>query len=189
MFKLIAQGCLGVALFLLSSVPASAAVVYDLNLPANGNVDPIRIQVTLPTYLAGSLTVFDVNDPEVTEFSAGGIPITLGVIGIEVLPSVTLVGVALADDLNRFATLNRDFPDDFFAFTRLVHQNGSFSSVSGTIEAELPYVLDSPTPTAQLDVSAAAIPEPASVFTFGAGGIALCFLARRRRRTIALKTE
>jgi hypothetical protein len=184
MLKRIAKGWLCAVLFLLSTSAVSAAVVYDFALPPNGNIDAIQIQLTLPTHLTGSLRVFSVDDPEVTLFSTGSLSLPFSFIGVEVQPAATLVGLALADDAGVLAVLNRVFPDDFFVFNRMSDENGTFLSVAGRIEADLPYFLDTETPTAQLAVGQTIVPEPASLLSFGAGAVVLAALWRRKRMKV-----
>jgi hypothetical protein len=168
---------------LVSVATSPAAVVYDFSLPANGDLDAIEIQVTVPTYLSGGIIVFAPGDAGLTSFSSGALDLELLAIGFLVEEMETRVGVAIVDENDLFAALNRDFPDDFFVFNRGVGQNGAFSSVSGLIEADPIYTLATMTPTAQLVVSGSPVPEPAS-FMMLAGG-ALGLLALRRRGTPA----
>ncbi|HYI94629.1 MAG TPA: PEP-CTERM sorting domain-containing protein [Bryobacteraceae bacterium] len=181
MIKVLGRVSACAVLLFMAATSVSAAVVYDLHLPANGNVDAIHVQVTLPTYAINPLLIFDVNDPEVTAYSTGSLPLPFGVVGIDAQPLATLIGFALADDQSNFATLNPNYPGDFFVFNRLPDENGSFFSVAGTIAAVPPYVLDTATPTAQLIVSAAPIPEPASVLSFSTGAIIVGAILFRRR--------
>ena len=187
MLKLISQACLCAALLLLSTNPATAAVIYELNLPANGNVDAIRVQVTVPTFVTSSLFVVDMNDPEITLFNSGSVPLPNHSVGLAALPSMTRIGFSLADASGNLATLNRDYPDDFFVFNRLPNEIGTFSSVAGNIEASAPYTLDTATPIAQLIVSGQPddvfVPEPSSVLTTGAGMLLLGTIIRRKLRT------
>jgi hypothetical protein len=170
-----------VSALLLSVALGSAAVVYDFALPANGDIDTIAIQVTVPSYLSGGLTVFMPGDPGLTSFSSGAMNLELLAFGILADPTETRVGVAIVDDSGLFAALNRDLPDDFFVFNRGASENGVYTSVSGTIEADPIYTLATTTPTAQLVVTVEPIPEPMSLLTFATGALSLLALRRARR--------
>jgi hypothetical protein len=167
---------------LLLAVSASAGIVYDFQLPANGNVDVVQIQVTLRNYIAeNDFRVFNLGDPGVV-FAVGTNPVDLGFIGIQPLAASTLIGVALFDANGDTIQLTVLFPNDFFAFGRTPRGNGTWSSTGGFLISSGPYVLASASPVTGLTVSGTPdVPEPASILTF-AGGAALLFLLRRSRR-------
>ncbi len=188
MLKFITQACLCTALLLLSTNPATAAVVYELNLSANGNVDAIQVQITVPTFVTSPLFVVDPNDPEMTLFSSGNLSLPDSVVGIEALPTVTRIGITLGDAEGQFAILSREYAQNFFVFSRLPDELGTFTSLAGSIEATGPYSLRTATPSVQLTVSGTpdmdpvAAPEPASVITTGAGASLLLLGAFIRRK-------
>jgi hypothetical protein len=171
-----------ISALLLSAAPGSAAIVYDFTLPANGDIDTIELQITVPTYLTGGLTVLMPGDPQLTLFSSGALSLELLAFGIVVDPLQTRVGVAIVDQNELFATLNRDFPDDFFVFNRAADENGVFLSVAGTIEADPIYTLATTTPVTELVVSGEPVPEPTSVLTFATGALVLLTLRRLQKR-------
>ena len=181
MLTIVGKSLFCAVLFLFAATASSAAVVYDLSLPENGNVDAIHVQLTVQGYLVGGLDLFFVGDPEVTLFSSGSTALPFAVIGVAVSPSVTLFGAALADASGNFAVLNPNFPDDFFVFNRVPNQNGTFFSVSGNVAADPPFMLDTTTPTAQLVVSGEPVPEPASILTFATGAMVFALVRSRKR--------
>lgn len=157
------------------AAPARAAVIYDFSLPANGDVGPIAIQLTLPDFLpADSLITFATTDPAATVFSSVTPIEPTSVVGVDIDPAVTLFGLALFSPVGNFTLLNRNYPADFFNFVRAPNQTGTFFSTGGLVESD--FALATSTPTATLTVTAT--PEPATVLLFGIGAAGMAF--RRR---------
>jgi hypothetical protein len=160
---------------LAAASPAHGAVIYDFSLPANGDVGPIAIQLTLPDFLpANGLNAFATTDPEATVFSSVTPIEPTSVVGVDIDPGVTLFGLALFSPGGNFTLLNRDYPADFFNFVRTPTETGTFLSSSGLVESD--FSLDTTTPTATLTVTAT--PEPVTVLLFGIGAAGMA--ARRR---------
>lgn len=169
--------CVFAAGVMVTASSASAAVLYDFSLDANGDVGPIRILVRLDDFIdAESFIVRDTT--EVEEFSASPSIDESSVVGLDVIQTATRVGIsAFLPGLDDFVLLTRDYPADFFVFDRTPTQTGTFLSTSGLVESSLD--LDDRSPVATLTVTEV-VPEPATVVLLGLAGIGA--VARGRRR-------
>jgi hypothetical protein len=176
-FGVLLAGCL----VLGSAKPATASVVYDFSLAANGDVGAIAIQLTFGDFLPVSgLAVFDLGAPEVTAFSSGTpIDPTSSFVGMDVMAAGTLFGFRLSSVVGEVLT-TLDFPVDFFAFDRTVTQTGTASSTTGTVFSDL--ALATTTPPATLMVSTR-VPEPATFALLGLAAAGALTWHRHRRRT------
>lgn len=172
------------ALFLSNGAgtPASAAVIFDFSLAANGDVGAIRFQLTLPDYpLPLGLQVIDPTDPIVTFFNSGTpLDPTQSAIGLEITPTETLIGVAFFNAASEAVLLTEVYPDDFFVFGRTPTTSGLFSSLSGVVLSD--FTLATTNPTASLLVTESAVPEPATGVLTGLAvlGVAGLFIRGRR---------
>lgn len=172
------------ALFLSigAGTPASAAVIFDFSLAANGDVGAIRFQLTLPDYpLPLGLQVIDPTDPIVTFFNSGTpFDPTQSAIGLEITPTKTLIGVAFFNAASEAVLLTEVYPDDFFVFGRTPTTSGLFSSLSGVVLSD--FTLATTNPTASLLVTESAVPEPATGVLTGLAvlGVAGLFIRGRR---------
>jgi hypothetical protein len=163
---------LAVVLFCLSGPNlARADAIYDFSLPANGSVSAFSLRLTFPTLLpAGGLLIFDLaNSPEVTSviFTTPGFSPAQSVVGLQITPTATLVGVSLRNAAFAPLLFTVNFPADFFVFPRTPLTTGTFSSTSGTVVSVLP--LATGTPTGTLTVTQTTVPEPGTVLLFGFG--------------------
>ena len=170
---------LGVSMAAASS--ASAAVIYDFSLEANGDVGPVHVVLRFNDFLGnGSFVVVDPSHSAVQEFSVSAPLDPDSVAGVDVAPDATRFGIA-AYALGSFETLllTVDYPTDFFVFDRTPTQTGTFTSTGGLVVSDLN--LDSRTPTATLTVTEV-VPEPATVLLFGVAAMGAVVRARKRRR-------
>lgn len=143
-----------------SANQVSAAVTFDFNLPANGDVGAISFQLTFPDYPLPGLQIFFVGDPVVTSFSSGTpLDATISGIGFDVAATETLIGLAFFDP-SQTVLFTVEYPGDFFVFSRTPTDPGLFGSLSGNVISD--FTLATSTPTASLLVTESAIPEPAT---------------------------
>ena len=159
---------------------ALASAIYTFELPANGDVSALTIELTLPDLLPAftGLQVFDLIDPEVTalSFTTPGFDPSEGAVGLEVTATETLVGVALFSPTDTIL-LTSDYPGDFFVFPRLPFATGTFASVAGNVSSDR--TLDTATPVGSLTVTS--VPEPITLSLLGMG-LAAAGVRRYRRR-------
>jgi hypothetical protein len=164
--------------------PANADAIYDFSLPANGSVSALDIQLTFPGLLAaGGLNVIGLTQPLVTSlsFPTPGFTPFLSVIGIQVTPTSTLIGLSLRNAMGGPLLFTNNFPGDFFVFNRTPLTTGTFSSVSGNVISILPLATGSPTGTLTV-TQTATVPEPSTVLLFGSGLLCIASLRRLRSR-------
>ena len=173
--------CLG--LTAAGSTSATAAVLYDFSLAANGAVGPVRIVLSFSDFVPSTgLFIIPATATEVVTLTSGTpIDPTLSVAGLDSGPAATLFGVSLTGAGGGLVLRNEMYPADFFVFNRTPTQTGTFQSTSGLIRSDL--AIETRTPLATLVVSddSAPVPEPATIVFLGAA--ALGAVARRRRRT------
>ncbi len=173
--------CLG--LTAVGSTSASAAVLYDFSLAANGAVGPVRIVLSYPGFVPeGVLDAFSLTDPRVVTATSGTpIDAANSVVGLDVDPAATLFGLRLLQSGGAEVLLTVDYPADFFVFNRTPTQTGTFQSTSGLVRSSL--AVDTRVPIATLVVrdDSAPVPEPATIVFLGAA--ALGAVVRRRRQT------
>jgi hypothetical protein len=167
---------------LVSAGPASAAVIFDFSLPANGDVGAFSVQLQFDDYPTPSgLLVFNLLDPEVISFSSDTtIDPSTSVIGFEVTPTQTLIGLNLANSDPIAVLFTVDYPNDFFTFNRTETEDGVFNSISGTVASDLS--LNTTTPEGTLTVSSE-VPEPATTALLGLGFLGIAGFARRQKRS------
>jgi hypothetical protein len=173
-FGLLLAGCLLVG----GAKPATASVMYDFSLAANGDVGAISIQLTFADFLPeGSLDVFDLTRPEVTEYSAStALDPVASAVGIEVTAATTLIGFFLTSAIGQSLLYTFEYPGDFFVLSRMPNQKGTFLSSAGTVSSDFNLVTS--TPTATLVVSR--VPEPATVALCGLGVLGVATWRRLR---------
>ena len=168
-----------VLLFCLSSANlAHASAIYNFSLPANGAVSSFDIQLSAPDLLpADGLLVIPVTSSVVTSLTFGtpGFSPVQSVIGLQITPTSTLVGLSLRNAAFAPLLLNVAFPDDFFVFNRTPLTTGTFSSVSGNVVSTLSLATANPVGT----LTVTSVPEPSTVLLLGSG---LLCIARRRLR-------
>ena len=117
-FRFLARSPIFLALLLcLSSASlANADGIYSFSLPANGSVSAFSVQLTLPALLPpGGLGVVPLTAPQVTfTFTTPGLVAANSVIGLQVTPTATLVGVSLRNAVGQPFLVTNDFPGHFF---------------------------------------------------------------------------
>ena len=178
---------LGMSLFcLLVARPANADVDYRFALPANGAVSAFSIDLRFPDLLApDGLMVFTLaTSPEVASFSftTPGLDAAISVVGLQITPTATLVGVSLRNAAFAPLLFTDAFPGDFFVFPRLPLDQGGFVSTSGTVVSIL--ALDTATPIASLTVGpVTAVSAPATLWLLGLGLLGFGAATWRGRRT------
>jgi PEP-CTERM motif len=171
--------CLG--LTAAASTPATAAVLYDFSLAANGDVGPVRIVLSYPSFVpSGLLDVIPLSDPRVVTATSGTpIDTTTSVAGFEVGPTATLFGLRLLGPAGGEVLVNPSYPADFFVFNRTPTQTGTFQSTSGLVRSSLAIETRAPVATLVVRDDSAPVPEPATIVFLGAA--ALGAVVRRRR--------
>ena len=167
-------------LFLLFSVKlARADAIYNFTLPANGEVSSLNLQIRAPTLLPpGGLIVIPLTAPVVTTtFPTPGFNPASSVVGLQITPTATLVGVALVGGaLGEPLLVTPTFPGDFFSFPRAPLSTGGFVSTSGRVTSFLSLV--TPNPSGTLTVTD--LPEPASALLLALGLCAAGWLGRSK---------
>lgn len=173
---------LGLCLGLGIANPASAAVIYDFNLPVNGAVGAFSVQLTFASLQTPSgLQVYGLSSAPVTSFSSGTTIDPLNsVIGFEVTPTATLIGVSLIDGATN-VLFTVSYPNDFFVFNRTPTDIGLVNSTSGNVTSSL--TLGTSTPGATLDVSMSAVPEPTTSALSALGLLGFAGLLARKKRS------
>lgn len=168
----------GLFLLLFTAKLANADAIYDFSLPANGEISALSVQLRAPTLLpAGGLLIIPATAPVLTiNFPTTGFTPANSVIGFQVTPTATLVGLFLTS-ANGPLLLNQAFPGDFFSFPRTPLQTGGFASTSGTVMSVR--TLATPNPNATLTVTE--VPEPASALFLLAGLCAAGRFAMRKK--------
>jgi hypothetical protein len=170
-----------ILLFLLFSAKlANATAIYTFSLPANGSVSALTIQLTTADLLpAGGLQVIPLNNPAVSvSFSTAGFNPATSVLGLQITPTATLIGIALANTAGQTLLFTPGFPADFFSFSRNPLATGTFTA-TGNVTSILP--LATSTPTGTLTVTSTSVPEPASALILLSGLCAGGWLGLRRR--------
>jgi hypothetical protein len=181
--KYVSFGVVFLACLLCANV-ANADAIYDFSLPANGSVSSFDVHLTFPNLLpADGLMVIGLTSPQVTSlsFATPGFNPSASVIGLEITPTSTLVGVALANTASNLLLFTVNFPGDFFVFNRTPLATGTFSSVSGNVVSILPLATGSPTGTLTV-TQTAAVPEPSTVLLLASGLLGIASLRRFRSR-------
>lgn len=157
--------------------PASASVIYNFSLPANGDIGAVNIQLTFADFLPQApLFVLGLDAPEVTSVTAAP-PIDLAnsVIGIDVTATETLIGIRLVDFAPNVTLFTVDYPADFFVFSRTPAEGGAFASTSGFVVSD--FNLATRAPTGSLVVT----PEPSTALFLGLGLAGFAAMRRFRK--------
>ena len=180
----LASVCVVLLICLANVNGAAATSIYTFSLPANGSVSAFSIQLTFSGDLlpAGGLLVFPMTSPVVTSlsFTTPGFNPTTSVLGLQITPTATLVGLVLQSvgtPPQPPLLFTAGFPADFFMFSRTPTATGTFSSFSGNVVSSLP--LNTSTPVGTLTVTS--VPEPSSLLLLGSGLLTLagCRLLRQ----------
>jgi hypothetical protein len=134
----------------LAPFAAQASVVYQFSLPANGSVGPNEIRQTVNGYIpVAGLIVTGITDPSITFTSGTPVDTAQSLIGYEQSAAETLYGIALVDLVSGgWTLLTREYPADFFRFTRSFDEEGTFASTAGLVESA--YALETGNPVATL---------------------------------------
>lgn len=170
---------LALLLCLSSASLARADAVYSFSLPANGAVSAFSFQLTVPFLLPPGFGSLALTNPMVTSFSftTPGLVPSQSVIGIQVSPTATFIGVSLRDAAFQPLLFTTNAPADFFSFPRLPLETGTFLSTSGNVVSILP--LDTNTPVGTLTVTTT--PEPTTALLV-VSGLSMAGLITLRRR-------
>jgi len=163
---------------------AAASAIYNFSLPANGAISALSIQLTEPALLpADGLIVLALTDPLVTglSFPTSGFNPAASVIGVQITPTTTLIGLSLLDTSNSPLLFTTNYPADFFMFTRTPTSTGTFLSFSGNVVSSR--TLATPTPTGSLTVTTP-VPEPSTWFMLGSSLFCIAGLYRFRSQGI-----
>jgi hypothetical protein len=176
-----------IAVFFCFWNPSSAAAnaIYSFSLPANGAISAFSIQINEPALLpADGLLVLPVTDPVITllSFPTAGFNPAASVIGVQITPTATQIGLALFDTANAPLLINNSFPGDFFMFSRTPSATGTFLSFSGNVTSSR--TLGTATPAGTLTVTSTSVPEPSTVFLLGSSLLGIAGLYRLRRHTV-----
>jgi hypothetical protein len=173
--------CLGFTA--VASTPATAAVLYDFSLAANGDVGPVRIVVRLNDFLPPTgLLIIPATAAEVVTLTSGTpIDPTLSVAGLESGPAATLFGLRLLGPAGGEVLTTVSYPADFFVFNRTPTQTGTFQSTAGLVRSSLAIETRAPIATLVVRDDSAPVPEPATIVFLGAA--ALGAVVRRRRQS------
>jgi hypothetical protein len=165
---------------------AEATGIYTFSLPANGAISALTIQITEPALIpADGLIVISLTDPVVTllSFPTTGFNPADSVIGIQILPTVTQVGLFLVDSTSAALLFTPAFPGDFFMFSRTPTGVGMFLSSSGNVVSSR--TLGTSSPTGVLTVtSTTAVPEPSTLLLMGFSLLGIASLYRFRKHRV-----
>jgi len=165
---------------------AEATGIYTFSLPANGAISALTIQITEPALLpADGLLVLSVTDPLITilSFPTTGFNPATSVIGIQITPTVTQIGLALVDAASAPLLFTTNFPGDFFMFSRTPTGVGTFLSFSGNVVSSR--TLGTSSPIAALTVtSTTAVPEPSTLFLLPFSLLGIASLYRLRKHMV-----
>jgi PEP-CTERM motif len=167
---------IALALALCAGSAEAGSVTYEFSLPANGEVGPITVELTVPDFL-------DPGGTETITSYSSSIPIDTAdsAFLIFVNGSTTMVGFnSLLDtsgDIIYDSTRN-----GLFTFTRTPDELGVMTA-TGTLASNSAYDLDTLTFTGTLTVTT--VPEPSALILAGAAALGCLGVRARRRRVRA----